>query len=71
MRIEGISKGFRAALIPAFLIASASFVLPGCGDSSGPGGTGGLAPVSPLALDKKAMEESKAAMLKDRAPRKK
>ena len=65
MRIELISKWFRSALIPAIVISSASFVLSGCGDTT-PGieGRGGLAPVSPIAKDKKAIEQSKAAILK-------
>jgi hypothetical protein len=61
-----VSKWFRAALIPAILISSASFALSGCGDTtSEPQNTGGFAPVSELSKDKKAMEQSKAAMLKN------
>jgi hypothetical protein len=67
MRIEGISKSVRAGVISAILISSASFGLSGCDSDSGPAPGTGRAPVGPLASDKKALEESKAAMLKQQA----
>ena len=54
-----------AALILRAFLLSSPLVLSGCGDTAPDAAKPGFAPIGPLAKDKKAMEESKAAMLKD------
>jgi hypothetical protein len=66
MRTELDSKWLRGALIPA-LFFSGSIVLSGCGDSAEQTNKAGGAAVIPLAADRKAMEESKNAMMKGAA----
>jgi PBP1b-binding outer membrane lipoprotein LpoB len=63
MRILRVSTWLRVAMIPALLISSALF-LSGCSETAPDAAGPGSAPIGPLAKDKKAMEQSKAAMLK-------
>jgi hypothetical protein len=63
MRTELDSKWLRGALIPA-LLCSGLIILSGCGDSAEQTNKAGGAAVIPLATDRKALDESKNAMMK-------